>query len=188
MGKSEWGVLVRSLEDARAVLDAVSLHNAKAREQAAMTDEELSAVSEEVGEDLECYAAIRFRGRVWLCVGNGGGAKLTSAFLHARLADKTILWPFAKPEGWNECEAYVWQASSRGAAAGRAGDAGLVGALRVAGVPDTFEGFAEGFVEEDADLQPTPPPSRDVRDDFADMIASMFPGRQILRESRIARG
>lgn len=61
----------------------------------------------QVGCDLRVGAVLRFRGHFWVCMQNDGGANSTTAFLRERLAGATILWPFAKPDGWYDCNDYA---------------------------------------------------------------------------------
>lgn len=147
-----------------------------------------SPVRLQVGETLHIECAIRFRGHVFLCMGNGGGAKLTSAFLRARLPDVTILWPFVKPAGWIECQNYVWDAPDNGAQP--SGDE-LAAALP--GLPEATP--AEGLQGE---LAPTDPPARDLRDEMFDatqaVLACMMAQGEltgapvtVLRDVRIGR-
>ena len=142
-------MLVRNQQDLETVLRLVSNHN--------------KAERDDKGEDLEIGSVIRFKNQLFVCLGNGGGAGKTSRFLDAsRPSHMTILWPFAKPEGWNECEAYVWLARSN------------VPLLRAVTLPtaastDPIEG-----------LEPCSPPERNARDDVLQaLMASLGPGVRI---------
>lgn len=142
-------MLVRSQQDLRAVLRLVSDHN--------------KAIWDARGEDLEISSVIRFRGQLFVCLGNRGGAGRTSRFLnHHRPTHMTILWPFAKPEGWNKCEAYVWMATSN------------VPFLRATSLPEVSSTDAI------PGLKPCDPPDSDVRDDILQtLLASLGPGVNI---------
>lgn len=94
MGRSEWALMVCYQEDLDAVEQLVSKHN------------ETSYL--ERGENLHIGPIIRFSDNLYVCLGNSGGRDLTSKFLyHNTPACMTILWPFAKPPGWYECEAKI---------------------------------------------------------------------------------
>lgn len=154
MGKSEWGVLLRSRADTHRLMAVLLEHNALSSRQASLSNEELAQEADEasdegtrvgagggdrrrrrqrstprrrhgppckgsascqscrrapsrhptpspphslqVGCSLEVKCALRFKGHVWIALGNSGGEKLTSAFLRKRLPDATIQWPFVK--------------------------------------------------------------------------------------------
>ena len=92
MGRSEWGIRLRSKQDARDAFTALRQHN------------ELG-FADARGEDLEVNAVLRYKGGLWLAVGNGGGRDDSSRFLDAHLpAHIDVLWPFAKPDAWRECD------------------------------------------------------------------------------------
>ena len=144
MGRSEWGVLVRSQADVDTANQLVKQHN--------------ESPSDIKGEDLTIRGAIRFKGQVFLCIGNGGGEGYSTQFLNAnKPAHMTILWPFDKPAGWIECQEYLWQRQSKTCV------------VNVPGLPDTADN------EIIRGLEPREPPSRTPRDDFFDMLEAVLP-------------
>ena len=100
MGKSEWGIVVRTKADAQRVLDVAAEHNA-------YPDYDV------VGEPIEVYALLRFRGHIFIILGNGGGRESTAQWLVTKLPSKTVIWhPFRKPKEFCECRDYAWQAGA----------------------------------------------------------------------------
>ena len=155
MGKSEWGVLVRSQADMRTVVQLVLQHN--------MLKEE------DKGENLRMHSVIRYRGQLFLCLGNGGGADITTAFLNAhKPAHMTVLWPFDKPPGWNECTDYVWQAAH-----------GVALKVFTRGLPDVSPPAPV------PGLEPREPPARTIRDDVCDALMQAMQAYSTPAEVRI---
>lgn len=96
-------MLLKSAADARDAYRVMEVHN---RPEMGLADQ--------AGEPLCAYAMLRFRGKLWLCIGNGGGRTLTSAFLRQHLPDHVILFPFTKPSGWDACQDFVLAAQPEG--------------------------------------------------------------------------
>ena len=70
---------------------------------------ELSAsCSDKVGEKLEMCGVLRFKGKFYIVVGNGGMRDRTTAYLRKHLKYK-IYFPFNKPRGWAMCEDFIWR-------------------------------------------------------------------------------
>lgn len=114
MGKSEWGVRLQSKEDARAVWRVVLQHNqdelaSGARWDAWVAGGRQGPEPEDVtGETLTMGPVLRFRGGVWLAIGNRGGETAASKYLHERLPGHiAVQWPFHKEAGWRECRDYL---------------------------------------------------------------------------------
>lgn len=118
----------------------------------------------QVGEDLDVTCVLRFQGRLWMCLGNGGGGSLTSSFLHSRLPRHTIYWPFGKPAGWLDCQDYVRRN-------GKPGCAPLDELAAALPLPEDTP--TDPLPVE---LAPTPPPESDVRDDFIQALLASLPG------------
>lgn len=140
MGRSEWGLLVRSQQDMDTVEQLVSSHN--------------RADWDDRGEDLAIgNNVVRFRGQLFMCIGNGGAAKQTSRFLNANRPDHmTIIWPFVEPQGWSQCRDYVDQQRARES------------------LPAT-----NAATDPIPGLEPCNPPARDFRDE---MTAALMAGLQ----------
>lgn len=97
MGNSVWAVLLRTMQDLHGALDLVMQHNA------------LLPESEERGEALDAYSVVRFRGKLYLCMKNGGGRDATCLFLELHRPRKMrILWPLDKPNGFDYGN-YIWR-------------------------------------------------------------------------------
>lgn len=128
-------MLVRSQQDVDRVEQLVSSHN--------------RADWRDKGEDLDIKdIMVRFRGQLFMCLANGGGSKQTSRFLNAnRPNSMTFLWPFAKPQGWRECRAYIDRPRAR----------------ELLPPTNTATNPVPG-------LEPCNPPERDLRDDMNDAL------------------
>ncbi|KAL4423516.1 hypothetical protein ABPG77_003649 [Micractinium sp. CCAP 211/92] len=153
MGCSEWAVLLTSKEGTRQVLAAVAEHNRPGPEE-----------EEEVGEELDVTCVLRFQGRLWMCLSNGGGRSYTSLFLHSRLPRHTIFWPFGKPEDWLDCQDYVWRN-------GKPGFAHLDELAAALPLPEDTPTDPLPF-----ELVPIPPPESDTRDDAIQAWLASLPG------------
>jgi hypothetical protein len=96
MGLSEWGIRITNRKEYADALRLINMHN--------------ESDPEEVGEDLEFYAVIKFEGALYMCCGNSGGRSYTSNFLERHDHTGLLIYhPFEKPPGWFECEDYVWE-------------------------------------------------------------------------------
>lgn len=92
MGKSYFAFLIRSQEDLKSVYDLKLRHDT-------------STADDDVGEKLVMEYALYFDSEYWLVLGNYGGGDLTMRWLYKNKDPKmVILWPFEKPEGYDECK------------------------------------------------------------------------------------
>ncbi len=118
----------------------------------------------QVGEELDVTCVLRFQGRLWMCLSNGGGRSYTSLFLHSRRPRHTIFWPFGKPEDWLDCQDYVWRN-------GKPGFAHLDELAAALPLPEDTPTDPLPF-----ELVPIPPPESDTRDDAIQAWLASLPG------------
>lgn len=94
MGRSVWTFLVRSKKELEIVKKLREDH-----------DNLVKSGSQDVGEELCTYYAMSWKGHKWINLGNCGGGSLTSKWIeNNKPKTMLVLWPFAKPRGWRECQ------------------------------------------------------------------------------------
>ena len=102
MGRSEYGILLKNITDFKNLLDVIKKHNEQ------KWPEDISEEDDTFGEKLEFGCILDFNGKIYACLGNGGGRTATCRFF-TKNWNEPILEPFDKPEGWFECEKYLWK-------------------------------------------------------------------------------
>ncbi len=85
MGHSEWALLIEDAKDLQQVLNIIILHN--------NSDNEIR------GEDIDLWAIIEYKSKLYASIHNYGGGPDTSRFL-ASVYHKHIFYPFKKPSDW----------------------------------------------------------------------------------------
>lgn len=91
MGKSFRDFLVRSQKDFETVQELKKKHN--------------EAKEDEVGEVFFIEYMLYFDNEYWLILGNYGGDWITSPWIQTnKPKEMVVIWPFAKPQGWEECK------------------------------------------------------------------------------------
>jgi hypothetical protein len=99
MGRSEWGFLIKTKEDLDHVLELVDEHNSR----------------DDLGEELELTCIFKYRNKLYLCIGNGGGRSFTSEFIDKKYKGELCYHPFDKPKWWMNLDKQqiMWKADSK---------------------------------------------------------------------------
>ena len=121
---------------------------------------------------------LRFKGQLWITLCNGGGATLTTQYLHEHLPDHLeVKWPFHEPKGWFECRDYLTGDTEE--------ECTLEEVLRLPDLPDKGQESAEKLA-----ARPPPPdwdPRKALMEAFQVMAASgqLGPGVRVLQDVRL---
>jgi hypothetical protein len=121
MGISEWGISIMDLKDFKKVRKVINNHNKLFNK---------SKNPYLVGEQLTIHSILKFNGRYYMILSNCGGRDSTTEYLIKKLkcidyiyesdlldyytsqSYHILFQPFNKPEGWNECNDYIWKEGS----------------------------------------------------------------------------
>ena len=95
MVRAEWGIPLKTSEDAKFLLNVIRSHNSR----------------DDVGETLRFNSILNFRDKFYAILNNSGDWDKTNTFLENNLTQK--MWsgtfkPFTKPDDWFACENFLW--------------------------------------------------------------------------------
>jgi len=98
MGRSEYGFVIKNIEELKRVLSVIREHNNQ-------DDEDCDLV----GEDIDLTGVLNYTGQCVLVATNGGGRDATTQWFENKLS-RDMIWyrPFDKPDGWHECQNYIY--------------------------------------------------------------------------------
>lgn len=94
MGRSEWAIQLVVPEDILQLICVINEHN---------------NMPAETGEELTLKSVLLFKRRAFAILVNSGGRDLTNRFLSKKYGTDLVLWPHEKPEGYYNCQDYIWQ-------------------------------------------------------------------------------
>ena len=109
MGLTEYAIRLNTIEDAHAVIKVINDHNTCNN-------------YDKVGEFVDITGYLNFRNTCYMVAINGGGREMTSNWFYAHFP-RSVVWMsivpdrygfLNKPQGWRECEDYIWESQSFG--------------------------------------------------------------------------
>jgi hypothetical protein len=100
MGTTEYAIRLPTIKNAEHVIEVINAHN---------THDDF----DEVGEEIYITGYLNFNDECYMVATNGGGRSYTSEWFDCCFMPEIEWYGMCdKPEGWYECEDYIWESKS----------------------------------------------------------------------------